>query len=723
VSVALTHLLARAAVHALSDQTREAAALYRLALRADPGCTPAREALDRLGEQVGPLPDSPPDRVPQRVMDRLVDHYRARRLERAAREITAALERWPTAARLWNLLGVVQANLKAWEASERAYRQAIALDEGYGEAWYNLGNLFKRLRRHEPAVAAYRRGLQSEPDSARTHNNLANVLHRMGQHSQALHHYQRALEIDPERAVSEYNLGNLLWELGRHQESCAAYKRAVALRPDYAKAHHNLANNLRDTGDLPAAVEHYRLAVQADPTMHTSTAAMLHQQAQMCDWTAWDAFEEVAETLGIQGQAVPPFDTFGFEDHPERLLIRTRRYLAAKTRRPSRLPTFERPSQRPRRLRIGYLSADFHDHATMWLLAGTLRAHDRDRFEVHAISYGRKQRGAMREVARDHVDGFHEVSGRSDREIVRLCRELRLDVAVDLKGWTKHARPQVLIDRVAPVQINYLGYPGSMGSTAWDWILADPVVIPEREREHYDEAVLYLPDCYQCNDDQRPIADVPTTRADHGLPDDAVVLCCFNKTYKLSPREMDIWARVLKQVDNAVLWLFRANPYVQDNLRAQARARGLDPDRLVFGDRLPHHEHLARYRHADLFVDTFAVNAHTTASDALWAGCPMLTLAGRQFAARVAASIVHAVGLPELVTSSPQDYEARLLELAQDRPRLRALREHITTTRAQTPLFDTARYTRHLEQAYDRAHAHWRSGREPDDLWVQAEPD
>ncbi len=377
-----------------------------------------------------------------------------------------------------------------------------------------------------------------------------------------------------------------------------------------------------------------------------------------------------------------------------------------------------RPGFGPGRIRVGYFSADFHDHATLYLMSGLARCHDRARFEISAYSYGATRSGEMRERLAADVDRFVDVREMPDRKVAALAREHGLDIAIDLKGYTQHARSGMFALRPAPVQINYLGYPGTMGADFMDYILADPVVIPAAERPFYSEKVIYLPHSYQPNDDARRIAETRTTRADFGLPERGFVFCCFNNNYKIRRREFDIWMRLLARVEGSVLWLLRSNEWAERNLRREAEARGIAGDRLVFAAPLPHDEHLARQRHADLFVDTFHYNAHTTASDALWGGLPVVTLAGRQFAARVAASLLTAVGLPELIAGTEDAYEALILDLATDAGRLAALREKLARNRLEQPLFDTERYTRDFEKALEIAWERYRAGLDPDDIRV-----
>jgi predicted O-linked N-acetylglucosamine transferase (SPINDLY family) len=370
------------------------------------------------------------------------------------------------------------------------------------------------------------------------------------------------------------------------------------------------------------------------------------------------------------------------------------------------------------RIRIGYFSADFHDHATLYLMAGLLREHHRGRFAIHAYSYGRDLCGTMRDHLLAHVDGFHAIGDMADAAVAELSRTQGLDIAVDLKGYTQNGRPQLFAHRLAPVQIAYLGYPGTSGADFIDYMVADPVVVPERERTGFSENLLILPVSYQPNDGMRAIAPRGPTRIECGLPETGFVFCAFHQSYKISPREFAIWMRLLDRVEGSVLWLLRSNRWAEQNLRREAAARGIAPERLVFADYVPQAEHLARLRLADLFLDTFNVNAHTTASDALWAGLPFVTRAGRQFAARVGASLLEAIGLPELIADTDEAYEALILDLATQPLRLEVIKAKLATNRLTQPLFDTSNYTRHFEAALVAVHERHMAGLAPASITI-----
>jgi len=371
------------------------------------------------------------------------------------------------------------------------------------------------------------------------------------------------------------------------------------------------------------------------------------------------------------------------------------------------------------RIRLAYLSADFREHPTAYLMAELFERHDRDRFEVFAFSFGTDDGSAMRRRLEGAFDHFIDVRQMSDADVAQHMAALGIQLAIDLMGHTKDSRPGILARRPAPVQVNYLGYLGTMGAEFIDYILVDPFVVPADQQPFYTEKLVHLPDCYQVNDRKREIAEQTPSRVECGLPEDGFVFCCFNNHYKITPAVFDIWMRLLQTVPGSVLWMLGGQEATERNLRREAASRHIDAERLIFAPRKKLPEHLARYRVADLFLDTLPCNAHTTASDALWVGLPVVTCAGRAFAGRVAGSLLHAVGLPELVTESHEAYEALALKLATDPQQLNSLRERLARNRGIAPLFDTDRFRGHIEAAYTRMWEIWERGEAPRSFGVE----
>lgn len=599
-----------------------------------------------------------------------------------------------------------------------SFDQAIRHQPDFADAHNNRGIVLKDLGRADEALASYDQAIRFKPIFPSAHYNRGNVLQDLRKLDAALACFDQAIAQKPDYAEAHVNRGNALHELGRLSEAVASFDRAIALQPAMATAYGNRGNALHELKRLDGALADYRTAITIDPDQAEILGRLVFLKAHMCDWSEEGRPIDIA-ALGVDTAAVTPFNLLALDDDPARNLRRSENWAAGKY--PPRTPVPARPGERPERLRIGYYSADFQSHATMWLMGSLLEAHDRERFEIHAFSYGPDSSDMMRQRVIDTADAFHNVRDLGDAAVAALSREHGIDVAVDLKGYTQDCRLGIFAYGAAPLQMSYLGYPGSIGADFIDYAIADPMVIPADKRTFYSEKILALPHSYQVNDDQRPIAAQVPSRADLGLPETGFVFCCFNNSFKISFDAFAIWMRLLDRVEDSVLWLLRDNDWAKDNLRAAARRHGIDPDRLVFADRMAMPDHLARHAHADLFLDTFAYNAHTTASDALWTGVPIVTKLGQGFAGRVGASLLRAIGLPDLITNSHEAYERVALDLARDGGRLAALKAELAAKRLTSPLFDTHRFARDLERGYDLAFDRLAAGLAPDHIDVPAD--
>ena len=430
---------------------------------------------------------------------------------------------------------------------------------------------------------------------------------------------------------------------------------------------------------------------------------MCIRDRQICEWNELEQLEKEFPKLGITGASVKPFSFYSFEDHPKRQLERASKYVS-ETFKIEPIPLDRAPKSRSNKIRVGYFSADFHDHPVSHQIAQVLALHDRSKIEVYAYSFGQAD-DDMRKRIIGAVDHFKNVTDMSDKDVALLAREDKIDIAIDLMGYTRGSRTNIFAYRAAPVQIFLWGT--TMGAEFIDYIIADQTVIPDRLRQCYREKIIFLPYSFMPTDNTKKISDTIMTRQDMGLPEDGFVFCCFNASYKISPREFDIWMRLLTKVEGSVLWLRQTNQWAKSNLQKEAALRGVDPSRLIFTERLPTDQHLARHKLADLFLDTFNFTAHSTASDALWAGLPIITKKGEQFVARCAASMLNAVGLPEMITKTEKDYEELALKLATDKSLLSSIRERLAKNRLSTPLFNTEKYTKDLEEAFEKVYSHY----------------
>jgi len=570
---------------------------------------------------------------------------------------------------------------------------------------HRLGYCLLALGEHARAAAVLAAEVAAHPDLVNAHNALGVARVRQGRREDALAAFIAAARLDPASPEASSNAGGVLAELGRHAEAIPYLEAAARANPELAEAQFNLGIALQRAKRHEEAIERFARAHALAPRMPYALGQQVWNALAVC---RWDGLEPLIDALRRQvnddGIAASPFTFLAVSDDPAAQRRCAELHLAASLpRRPAPLWRGERYAHR--RVRVAYLSADFREHAVAYLVAGLLERHDRARVETVALSYGADDGSPMRARLTRAVERFVDARAMPDAQAAALLRELEIDIAVDLMGHTTDGRPGILAHRPAPVQLALLGYPGTSGADFIDGVIADRIVVPEDDRRHWSERVCYLGECYWPSDESRELAAIEgraPAREAAGLPPEAFVFCCFNNNYKIGPRVFDPWMRLLAAVPGSVLWLLEDNAAARENLRREARARDVDAARLVFAPRVPHAEHLARHRLADLFLDTLPYNAHTGASDALWTGLPVVTCTGGAFAARVATSLLHAAGLPGLATRSLAEYEALAAELATDRTRLAGLRARLAASRASAPLFDADAYCRELEALYGR---------------------
>jgi predicted O-linked N-acetylglucosamine transferase (SPINDLY family) len=598
-------------------------------------------------------------------------------------------------------------------AAAAADGRACDADPGLAEAWHLLGLATAQRGDRARGVGLVERAIALAPDIAVFHHNLAKMLSELGRPLEAEARAARATELAPGYADAHFTRAVILNALGRIDAAVDSFRAAAAADPGHADTQYNLGALLENRRDLPAAVAHYARVAELDPGRAYLPGRLLHARMLMCDWSQLEPLgARIAEGLAAGERIVTPFGYQGV-CMSEELLQRCARIYAADVfpsgvASPPVAPRGEGP------IRVGYVCGEFREQATSILMTQVWETHDRERFEIHAFDSGRADESPRRRRIEDAFAGrMLSIARLSDAAAAQAIRARGIDILVNLNGYFGSVRQGVFALRPSPVQVNFLGFPGTLGAPYMDYIVADPVVLPPASARWYDEAVVRLPDSYQPTDATRAIAPGQVGRADCGLPERGVVFCCFNNNYKILPEIFAVWMRLLRAVPGSVLWLIEDNPHVAANLRREAVLRGVAPERLVFARRLRQPEHLARHRCADLFLDTLPYNAHTTASDALWAGLPLLTCRGTTFPGRVAASLLRSVGLPELVAEDLRDYEARALALARDPARLAALALHLRTRGRQSALFDTQTYVRHLETAFAAMHARRRAGLAP----------
>ncbi|WP_158808116.1 tetratricopeptide repeat protein [Beijerinckia sp. L45] len=659
--------------------------------------------------------------------------------ERAIRLFMASLEREPGRVECWCGLGTALTGANNLAQAAKAFQTAITRDASHAAGFSGLaGVLIKQglfdqalepaqaalalsesvpqaalhimaarihceLGHLDAALAALSCAIGLEPENAEAYLALGILYEQQGKPIEAFHAYQKTLSLKPHDAAAYNNLAGVLVTLDRLDLAIAAARMAVALKPDNPDVYLNLGLALRLHRDEEEALATYKTIVALKPDHGKALVELCHHRQHACDWDGLPAQQEAAAAHSYRkGEIVSPFAVMTASASPHDQLLCARAWgqrfgnLPGAPLRPYARIASARPQ---RRVRLGYLSADFYHHATAMLIVGMLEEHDRTRFELFGYSLGADDGSPLRQRLVATFDTFVELRTLSDEAAARRIYDDEIDILLDLKGFTQNARVKILAYEPAPIQVNYLGFPGTMGLPFIDYIIADAHVAPLDHEAFYDEKIVHLPHCYQPNDRGRVVSDTIVTREDCGLPEAGFVFCCFNSPYKITPDVFDIWMRLLRDVPGAVLWLLEPNRQAAGNLRREAAARGVTADRLVFAPFVTADTHLARLRLADLFLDTAPVNAHTTASEALWVGLPIVTYSGETFASRVAGSLLRAIDLPDLVTTSWVDYEDMALRLATDQQSLSQIRDRLQVARLKSPLFDTVRYTRNFERA------------------------
>jgi protein O-GlcNAc transferase len=616
-------------------------------------------------------------------------------LAEAERLYRQVLAHTPQAEVLVNLGNVLAAQARREEALE-SYDKALAARPDLFEALYNRANLLLELNRAEEALQGYDRAVALRPDFVSGWNNRGTALRRLRKLDEALASYSRAALLAPAHVNALTNRAIVLSDLKQLDSAVQASDAALAIQPEAPEALYIKGNILRDLGRLEEARGCFDRVLTIAPSHGFALSGLAQVTSQLCDW---ERMATLAPRLKDDVQAnrslIQPLVLMAYTEDAG-LLRRCAENYVHRTA-PAQPALCGQPHARDR-IRLAYLSADFHTHPTAQLMVELFERHDRARFEVSAFAFGPDDNSPMRRRLIKAFDTFEDVRPLSDLEVARLLRTREIDIAVDLNGHTQEARPGIFSHRPAPVQVNYLVYPGTTGARFMDYILADRIVLPFDQQPNFSEKIVHLPDCYQANDSTRALSPPPSRQA-AGLPDNAFVFCCFNNSWKIAAPQFDVWMRLLGQVPGSVLWLLDGP--ARDNLSAHAAARGVDPARLVFAPRLDPDRHLARYPLADLFLDTLPYDAHTTCSDALWSGVPVVTCHGKAFHGRVAASLLKAIDLPELVTTRLEEYEALALDLAQNPALLKAMREKLTRNRPVTPLYDSERFRRNIEAAYE----------------------
>ena len=608
--------------------------------------------------------------------------------------------------------------IKQFEQAIINYNKAISLKPDNAEAYNNLGLALQKLKQYDQAIINHNKAISLKPDNAEAYNNLGLALQKLKQYDLAIVNYNKAISLKPDNADAYNNLGFLFDELKKVDQAMICYQKALNIKPDFAEAYNNLGGLLSELKRYDEALIQFNQSININPEIDFLLDNLIHTKMQLCDWDRIDDLtNQIIENTFKYNKISNPFVLLALTDNLN--LHKQSARIYAETRYPENknLPSL---TQYPKhhKIRIGYFSADFREHPVSYLTAELFEIHNRDQFEIIAFSFGINTQDPLRRRLEKGFDQFIDVKEKTDLEIAILARKMEIDIAVDLGGFTSDCRTEIFALRAAPIQLSYIGYLGSMGTNYFDYLIADQTLIPQNYQHFYAEKILYLPS-YQANDSKREISNKHFTRSELELPSNGFVFCCFNSVYKITPRTFNSWMQILKAVKDSVLFLLDENQTATSNLKKQAKLSGVEESRLIFAKPLPLPEYLARYRIANLFLDTLPYNAGTTASDALRMGLPVLTLMGKSFASRMASSLLNAVGLPELITTNQNAYESLAIELATQPNKLEAIRTKLVNNLPNSPLFNAKLFTQHLESAYQSIYQRYQDNLSPDHINIK----
>lgn len=634
--------------------------------------------------------------------------YQEKKLPEALKLIKEAILINPKSAGFYSNLGVVLMELEDYEQAATNYQKAIDLDPNNDNYYYNCGNALQKLEKFESAIKNYQKSIGLNPNNGDYYHNLGDAYKGVNYFEFAIEQYNKSNSINP-NYESYLNCGIALSKLKRVDEAIIVINKALELNPQSSCAHDFMGTLLLNNEDFERAEKYLRKSLDLGLDSDVTRGNLLFSCNVMCDWDEYDEnCQKIKEEALAGKKTISPFHALSVFDD-EQL-----HYSLSKKHASSNFSTNDSLGEIPQhdkgaKIRIAYYSADFCNHATLYLMSGIFEHHDKSKFEVIAFCFTHDNQDESKQKVMHYFDKFIEVNDMDDKQIAQLSRDMKIDIAIDLKGFTKGTRLDIFSYRCAPIQVSYLGYPGTLGAEFMDYIISDEIVIPEESKKYYQEKVLYMPHSYQCNDRNRKISDKEFTKKQLGLPDDAFVFCCFNKSHKITPDIFDSWMNILKAVPNSVLWIYEMYETVNENIKKQAEKRGVAGSRILFAPNMEMSDNLARQKFADLFLDTSPYNAHTTGSDALWGGLPILTILGNSFASRVGASLVSAVDMPEMIVNSREEYEKKAIEIAQNPQMLKNIKEKLQANRLTTPLFDTKSFTNDLESIYQEIYDQYHS--------------
>ena len=679
--------------------------------------------------------------------------FKSKDFENAKLVLERLIEINPSNAQIHNNYALALFNLSEFEKALEYLNKAIKVDKKYTEAYYNRGNVFLKLQNSDLALKSFDQAIELRPDYKIALNNKGNLLKDLGKLDEALLSYQKAIKIKPTNPEEVNNCGNIYFEMERYDDALNYFSTAIKINPNFYQAHYNLGKVLNKIGNKNKAIECYKNSIQINdkfersffnlgsiyleqknyseakncfekvldikPNQDFLLGYIFYTNASLCDWSSFENLKEELENKIRDGKKVClPFHSLALTNSPELQKIASETYFKSQFKKIKREKTLKF-NYNNKKIKVGYYSADFHSHATMYLIANLFEMHDKDKFEIIGFSYGRSPKDEMNSRVKNAFDHFFDVSEKTDKEIASFSRDLKIDIAVDLKGYTRDNRFEIFVEGCSPIQVSYLGYPGTLGSNCIDYIIADKITIPEESQNFFSEKIIYMPDTYQVNDPTIKIDSQKIKKENYGLPENKFIFCSFNQNYKITPSVYNIWIKILKETKNSIIWILSENNKSRENLLEKLNLSQIDRDRLIFAEKLSHKDHLYRLKLADLFLDTFPCNAHTTASDALRLGVPVLTYKGKTFASRVAASLNYSFGLNALIAKDEKEYLDLAVEIGNNREKSLHFKKLVNQNFDKSPLFNIKSFTKNLEKAYVKIYENYKSGMQAENLFIE----
>lgn len=645
--------------------------------------------------------------------------YKQERFNNAVEFLKKAIEVDPNYPPPYFHLGVIYAKENQLDLAIKYLEKHIKITLPSEEALGLLGNIYLRLGEYDKSLASFNKALEVQPNSAFIINDLGNLYKSMGNLNNAMECYKKALSINPNSSGSQHNVGVVYFNLGMYEEAKEAFKKALDVNPSLATSHYHLGLLFEREKKLDFAAQNLLKALKINPKMSEALGVLVYILMKSCDWEEYRKRSRELDKLtleeikkGIRTGETPFLSTIRKGDPQLNIKIAkdTSRHIGRSVS--NVLSPFVFSDRKKKKIiTIGYLSNDFYDHATTHLILGLFNKHNKNKFKINVYSYGLSDKSNYRQKIEKECDKFIDISELSHPEAAKQIYKDGVDILVDLKGYTRDSRLEIAALKPAPIVVNYLGYPGSTGALFFDYIIVDKTIVSQGMAPYYTEKLVYLPDSYQINDNNREIGKIEYKRKNFNLPEDGIIFSCFNHTYKIDSKTFSVWMKILKKVPKSTLWLLESNSFAVENIKEEVKKYGINPNRIIFSSLLPNDRHLARLKLADIALDTFTCNGHTTTSDALWTGLPVVTLLGKHFASRVSASLLSAVGLTELIAKTEEEYERFAVKLANSSDLVKSLKEKLAKNKLEKPLFNTEKFVVNLEKAYIEMWKNFLSGK------------